>query len=84
LNNKADTKTGMPAQKLYSEACENYRAALKIEPNNHMTLNNLGLAIFKLSQTKSGKVDDEQYEQIFSMYKAALKINSDEYIVLYN
>ena len=77
LVDKAKTKSGAVADRLFAEAGEKYREALTIKPNEHDALYNWGNALSDLAKTKSGAEADRLFTEAGEKYRRALTVKPD-------
>jgi len=84
LSERAKTKNGEEADRLFAQAAEKYAAALKIRPDMHEALNNWGTALSEQAKTKTGEEADRLFARAGEKYAAALKIKPDKHGALYN
>ncbi len=59
LSRLARTKSGAEAEALFQEAVDSYGQALKIKPDDHASLSNLGNTLFRWAQLKQGAAAQE-------------------------
>jgi Tfp pilus assembly protein PilF len=81
---RARTRSGEEADKLFSLAGEKYAAALTANPDKHEAFNNWGNALLDQATTKTGPEADELFELAGEKYAAALSIKADKHEALYN
>lgn len=84
LSNRAETKRGGEADKLWALAYEKYGQALKIEPDMHGALSNWGCALDGQARTKQGEEADKLWVLAFEKFEQAVKIKPDMHEALYN
>jgi len=84
LSDQAKTKQGEPADRLFEQAYEKYRSAVKIKPDMHEALYNWGLALSAQAKTKQGAPADRLFKQACEKYRSALKIKPDDHEAFYN
>ncbi len=84
IGNQATLKTGEETDLLFSQAGENYEAALKIKPDMHEALYNWGLTLYKQAKMKTSEEVYLLFSQAFEKYEAALKIKPDDHETLNN
>ena len=84
LSDQAKTKRGDGADALWRKAGEKFEQALKIKPDLHEALNNLGNALSHQAMTKSGAEADALFGQAGEKYQQALKLKPDKHEALYN
>ncbi len=80
----AERETGAEAYRLFDEAGKKYAAALKIKPDMHEALYNLGNVLSNQAKLKTGAEADRLFTQACTKYEAALKIKPDKHEALYN
>jgi len=73
----AGTKSGEDAVKLYEQAIDNYRKALRLNPNFHEALNNWGNALVHLGETKADDKAGKLFDEAIQKFEAALKLKPD-------
>lgn len=81
---QAKKKTGKEADKLFKLARENYKAALKINPEAYEVLYNFGNALSEQAKHHTGKSSDNLFRLAEEKYKAALNIQPRSYETLNN
>jgi tetratricopeptide (TPR) repeat protein len=85
LSEKAKTKTGEQADRLYVEAMETYRSALDINPNMAQAFNNWGNALADRARINKGKANvDTLFAEASEKYQKALAIKPDMAEALFN
>ena len=84
LFDKAKTKKGDEADRLFALAVKKYQAALKIKSDYHEALNNWGLVLSSQAKTKKGKKTDRLFTLAMKKYQEALEIKPDYHKALYN
>jgi tetratricopeptide (TPR) repeat protein len=84
LSERAKTKSGEEAERLFLEAAAKYQAALGIKPNMPEALNNWGNALADQARIKKGNEVDALFAEAAEKYKAALAIKEDMAEALFN
>jgi tetratricopeptide (TPR) repeat protein len=84
LSEKAQTKTGEEAERLFSEAAAKYESALSIKPNMAEALNNWGNAIADQARRSKGAEVDALFARAAEKYKAAHAAKPDMAEALFN
>ncbi len=75
---------GKRAVKFLHEVIDNYEAVIKIKPDYHRALNNLGIALLNLAKLKTGSEAQQLLDESIVKYKAALEIKPDDNVSLNN
>jgi tetratricopeptide (TPR) repeat protein len=84
FSEKAKTKSVEEADKLFSEAAEQYKAALSIKPTMPQALNNWGNALADRARIRHGKDVDVLFAEAAEKYGAALQAKPDMAEALFN
>ncbi len=80
----AKQETGSEADGLFSDAGDQYNAALIIKPDFHEVLNNWGSALGGQAEQKTGAEADTLFTAAGEKYQAALAIKPDKHESLHN
>lgn len=81
LHDQAELMTGTEADRLFSQAGENFAAALALKPDMHEALYNWGTALDEQAKTKTGAEADRLWSLAGEKYTAALALKPDAYEV---
>jgi len=84
LSEKAKTKAGEEADRLFSEATEKYQAALAIKPKMAQALNSWGNALSDWARVKNGEEADLLFAEAAEKYQGALAVKQDMAEALFN
>jgi tetratricopeptide (TPR) repeat protein len=84
LAEKARTKKGEEAHRLFSEAAEQFKAALDIKPKMAQALNNWGNALADRARVSRGASADALFAEAAEKYEAALAVKPDMAEALFN
>jgi hypothetical protein len=85
LSEKAKTRTGEEADRLYAESAEKYKAALDIKPRMAQALNNWGNTLADRARINKGKPNvDALFAEASEKYREALAIKPDMAEALFN
>jgi cytochrome c-type biogenesis protein CcmH/NrfG len=77
LSNRAKTKTGEEADRLFEQAGRKYAEALRLKPDYHEALSNWGAALSDQAKTKAGEEADRLFEESGRKYAEALRLKPD-------
>jgi Tfp pilus assembly protein PilF len=80
----AKAGTGEEADRLFTQARENYESALLLKQDRHEALHNWGNLLLDLAKRKAGEQADRLFAEAEEKYKAALAIKPDMPDVLIN
>lgn len=84
LLGQARAQAGGAADRLYAEAVDKYREAIRVGPDKHEVLYNWGNALSHWAKTKHGKEADRLYAEAVDRYREALRIKPDKHEALNN
>ncbi len=88
LYDQARTKSEKEADLLFTQTEEKLQEALKIKPNLHEALYNLGLALHEHAKTKTGEEEKAEANKLFTQavekYQQALEIKPEKHEALNN
>ena len=75
----AQQRSAIEAEKLYNEAIEKYREAIKYKPDYYEAFCNWGIALSDLAGTKSGLDAEKLYNEAIEKYREAVNYRPDHY-----
>jgi Tfp pilus assembly protein PilF len=81
---EALAKVGAEADALFTQAYQEYNAALSVKPDMHEALNNWGNALTNQATRKDGVEADQLFNAAYNKYEAALAIKPNRHVALNN